>query len=369
MAALNGRLHLVCLVMASMWLPPYAAAADDEALAPAQPPAQHNALDQPQAQKLEKAVQALMAEAAQLQENQPKVKPRFDRPHPALADLGPRMARPVLDRMVEPFTGDEYGDTYVRWHLMELVKRARSADLSEMGKPLVTLMPAVPIQRMKKRDPTIIEGSQENHRRYMRLRNKTRATVGYPPFERVVYGRKALEHMPPQRRKEAERIVAEMEKLRSTFKQRRDPGVAAYNKRVGNIRKMVREYRGELVYTLVRTGDAKMARTMVGQIGKLVAKRQRAAMDMISYFYLAVFDGHLDGYDARTLGELSRQIEAIARSADEYAVYYDGNDRVRDAIVANERNFADFVFHLIHLLRDAEALRRMEEASNSIVHP
>ncbi len=60
MAALNGRLHLGCLVMATMWLPPYAVAADDEALAPAQPPAQHNALDQPQAQKLLQMVTKMM---------------------------------------------------------------------------------------------------------------------------------------------------------------------------------------------------------------------------------------------------------------------------------------------------------------------
>ena len=72
---------------------------------------------------IEAAVKQLTAEAKEIDQlEEPDVKPVFTRPHPLLRNWDPDMGELVLKRMSQKLTGNDYRDTYIRWHLIEPVK-------------------------------------------------------------------------------------------------------------------------------------------------------------------------------------------------------------------------------------------------------
>src|SRR5436309_2528325 len=66
------------------------------------------------------------------------------RPQKIVADLKSDNAQAVLERMLKPFTKDEWQDSYIRFHLMPLVLDAPENLRKVMAKDLVELSKLVP---------------------------------------------------------------------------------------------------------------------------------------------------------------------------------------------------------------------------------
>ncbi len=132
------------------------------------------------------ATAALTAEAKQLDkliaDTDPQ--PKFERLHPKLKGLSGDAAPVALEAMGERFTGNPYRDTYVRWHLMHVVRKAGPGGLRGEGEKLVTLIQAMPGALKKKLKRYRIWRPKEIASQYFKRRRQTRTIVGYPPFER-----------------------------------------------------------------------------------------------------------------------------------------------------------------------------------------
>lgn len=309
--------------------------------------------DAPASAALSAAVEKLLIEAKELDElESPKNPPVFTRPHPALVGIGSDQAAAVLDRMAEPFTGNEYRDTYIRWHLVEVLKQADAGSLRRQTQRIIKLLNAMPgplqlplLQEWK-------DEPQEIANRYHQLNGQTRTVVGYPPFERVHYGKDALAYMDPERRTKAEAIVAEMERLRPMWKRAYDSKAMTRNDRVRRVNWVVRQYRGELVYSLMLTGDPSVLPKCVDAVAKSLKSQDRAAFDILSFMYLAAFDGVLNEYPREALQQTSAALKALGRSAEAYTLYRDGQAELSPWAPQKERSFADYAFHLVYMLEE-----------------
>ncbi len=305
---------------------------------------------------LKGAVERLIAEAKELDDlESPKFPPVFQRPHAAVAGLGAEQATAVLDRMADPFTGNEYRDTYIRWHLVETLKKADAGALRRESQRIIRLinqMPGplqLPLLQEWKDDP--MEISQKWHA----LAAQTRVVVGYPPFERIYWGEAALPYMDPQRRATMPPILKEMERLKPLWKRSYDQKAMTRNDRVRRVNWVVRQYRGELIYVLLMSGDASVLPRCIGAVQKSVKAKDRAAFDILSFMYLAAFDGVLSQYPAEALRQAGQSLEAIARSAEGYELYKDGQYDQPAWAPQRIRNFTDYAFHLAHMLQEGPA--------------
>ena len=326
-------------------------------------PAQQRAIQQAEAKKIDSAVKQLIEEAANLETfDKPTTDPRFDLPHPALVNFGSNMALPVLAHMTKPFTGNNYRDTYIRWHLMEVVNKANQADRAQMGKTLIRLVQGLPSKLAANHRQEYYYEPKEIAARYHQLRASTQVRVGYPPFDRFLFMRDGLPHVSPERRANIEAIIPEIEKLATQFKTITDQEAIAFNRRMNKIRTILREYRGKLIYAMICTGDPEIAKLVIHEIGKQTANRQQASLDMLAYLYLAAFDGRLSVYNNETLERMSRQLESIVKNSDNYLQYFDGDDPPSGWLHPKERNIADYAFHLIYLMRNPASLPRGEKA-------
>jgi hypothetical protein len=327
---------------------PAGAPAKAPASAPANPAAQ-------QAAALEAAIQQLVAEARELDEfEQPKMPPVYTRPHPKLRGLNPEAVSAMLQRMTGSFTGNAYRDTYIRWHLMAVVQKIEQVKLRDDGPRLVSLVKQMP--------PALrVEHKQEWQWNDADLARKVealtpRVTVGYPPFDQYYRGEAAIPHLPAAQQAAARANLAQANELRKGLKQIVNPGARTFNTRVRQVNWIVRQYRGELIYQLLRTGDPTMLKLVVEEIGKQIGAQQRIALDLMSFLYLAAFDGLLDHYSAADRAAAADQLERLARPHDLYRIYGEGDWKPSERIPRNWRNIADYAFHLINLLRDSEGV-------------
>ncbi|MCC6580983.1 MAG: DUF4159 domain-containing protein [Phycisphaeraceae bacterium] len=306
--------------------------------------------------KLDAAVSAIVTEAKVLGEVQEeKNKPHWSRPHPALKALGPDAALPMLYRMGKDFTSNDYCDTYVRWHLMATVKLATQDDREEAGKQLVTLIRQLPneLTVQEKREwydePPAI--SAEWHKKYYSLRRR----VGYPPFEKLVDPPDSLNYMTPLEKIEAEKTWAEAQDLRTKWTRTVDKAATAFNYRVRQVRHILREYRGELIYELIKTGDPAMLDLVIREIGRQADAKTGNAYDLLNYLYLAAYDGFLNLYPKEVLQRSAAGLEKIGRGHDQYVEF----GRL-------QRNFADYCFHMVHMLRDSEGFLDLRDKKAAV---
>lgn len=322
---------------------------------------------------LDTAVEKLLAEAKALDElEEPTNPPVFERPHPAVEGISGEHAAAVLDRMSEKFTGNEYRDAYIRWHLMEVVKKADEAvggALRREAPRIIKLINAMPGPLQLPLLPEWRDEPEAISRQWHQLLGQTRTVVGYPPFERVFYAEEALPHMDPERRATMPPILKELQRLRPMWKRVTDPKAITRNDRISRVNWVVRQYRGELIYALLLTGDPSVPPRAVEAVGRAVQKKDRAAFDILSFFYLAAFNGVLDRYEADTLRAAGQSLESIARSAEGYALYRDGEFEVPQWAPRRERNFADYAFHMVHLLKEGPARYVGRTAAGSYVEP
>ena len=288
-------------------------------------------------------VEQLIAEAKELDKwkEAVKVSPHLGRPHPALAGLGADDVDRVLARMTGTFTGNIYRDTYIRWHLLHVVYHAPYEKLRGRTRKFVDLLDKVP--------PSVraSERSQwEPHdvwQRWHGLYHSVNATTGYPPYQQTIYGPAALPLLPEAQREAAKQRLAAAEKLRGKW--RVNPHVERYNQRVRWFNHTVREYRGELIQCMVRTGDAKALEMIINSVDKNIRGQSMIGFDLISYVYQAAFEGSLSQYDQEVLEKFRKALESVARREERYEAYG-----------GLKRNFADFAFHLVYMLGHRELL-------------
>jgi hypothetical protein len=146
--------------------------------------------------RIEVVAKELMKEANELDNfDNAAAQAVFTRPHPAVSTLRSEYALDILDRMAKPFTGNEFRDTYIRWHFMFVVKNAPQEEKEKMGERLVALIKTSPgaIEAEERRewywDP------EEIGRKWWELQSSGHRVVGYPPFQREVWPPESYAYM------------------------------------------------------------------------------------------------------------------------------------------------------------------------------
>ena len=288
------------------------------------------------------ALERLMAEARDLGTYKDhRMQPHFSRPHPALASLGPQDPLNVLRRMVEPLEGNAYELTYVRWHLIELVLQSEPNKRRQAGPLLLQLVRRMP-------GPLELSELSEWHhapadvaQRYHEIYNSLRVVTGYPPYQRRISPPESLALMNTRSRQAAERLWQDAVKLRKQFTTIRDDQAVAYNRRLRQINFVVRQYRGELIYAMLFTGDPKMASLIAATVHEQASKSGGIALDLLSFWYMAALDGAMAMYEPALLKQLGQQLEQTARAHDRWFHYEH-----------RQRNLADYAFHLVRTLKE-----------------
>ena len=300
--------------------------------------------------RLDRAVTQLKNDAGKLAVYGLKdAEPQLRRPHGAVSGFGPDTAEAVLDRMMKPFTGNIYQDTFIRWHLMWIVKEAPQDVKRRSGTRIVKLINDMPPPTSLEARPEYIHSDPALWSKYRQLYESACAIIGIPPYEKRYTPPDSYAYMTPERRAEAEAAYAEALRVRELFTTTYDKDAAAYNRRIRFVNWVVRQYRGELIYTLIWTGDPKMALKIVRAVDRHARAGTGVALDLVNFLYQASFEGALDLYDTKTRVEMSRILEKTARAADHWREYG-----------GQERNFADAAFHLVYLLKDESMLEEID---------
>ncbi len=229
---------------------------------------------------------------------------------------------------------------------------------------LLRSMPG-PLERERK-DAVKYEGPWHEYREW---ESKTVVRVGYPPFQKSYKGREALQYAQPEKRQQIEQALKEMAKLAPKLKRTVDEDAARYNGRISQVNEVIRQYRGELIYALIQTGDDAMLRRAVEEIDKQVRNKQYAAIDLMRYMYLAVFDGYMMLYDQSAYAQASQQLQRVAERADTYQVFRFGDNPPPHYYQPKERNFGEYAFHMVHLLREPEVLEWFQKQVTEPAEP
>jgi len=320
--------------------------------------------------RVDTAFEQLIAEAQHLGSvKEPEHRAVFSRPHRVVRELEPGDGEEVLRRLGGKLAGDPYGDVYVRWHLMPLVHDwLRQQALADEGgtrgplpsdavRVLYDLFKNMPAESKGKWESPYSDEGKKLNARIRSLRSQTRVTVGVPPFEKTYSGRAALPHMTEQARRKAEPKVKELEALENKRKQMRDRDIDVVNERFSDVTKAFREYRCDLTYGMLQTGDGKALNNVGSAIGSLVRKRQRAGLDLMQMTYRAMHDGYLGRYDDRALASLRGKLTKAGGGARKYERYNRGAEPVPRDVKPNMRSFSAYSAHLIGMLEDPGRVR------------
>jgi hypothetical protein len=338
-------------------------------------PAPRPVLSPEQKAALDKAIDTLKAEAADLfeLEKETATRPQFARPHPALKTFDAAASDEVLGRMNGRFTGKEVEDTYVRWHLMWVYEKKSLDDRYNDGKDLLQLIRRVvdpPGFAIAEKVEFIYEPVElwERYKALMSGPGAPQIVVGYPPFQKVISGQAALDQMSPEQRAAYERAVLQAEANRILAAEifpkltRIDyPANVEFNKRLRptrdrnwRVQHIVRQYRGELIYALLKTGNPEMLDRIGEEIERSLKAKSRTAFDMMSFVYLAAFDGVLDRFDVKDRARFGMALERVARQHQDYTDYGP----------PYPRNFADYAFTAIMSMQLGDPMSRPETVSS-----
>jgi len=293
---------------------------------------------------INQAMTQLRAEAEQIEKYKGTVdpKPVFSRPHALVSSWDTSMAEDVLRAIVRPITGNDYQDTYIRWHMMDVLLKCQSGELRDVSELIVQLIKQMPGPVEAERMREHYDEPPEIAAKYHQLINKASAVTGYPPYQKHVRPPASFKyHTNPE---QARKWWEEAQKLRPQWKRIRDPEAIARNRRIEQVNWIVRQYRGELLYALFYTGDPAMARLVFREVDRqLASDNDYIAYDLLSFVYKASFDGALGLYEPGVLNELANALERAARRAEGWKEIKQSHRR---------RNFADYAFHMVHMLRD-----------------
>ncbi|MCE9589317.1 MAG: hypothetical protein K8S99_02200 [Planctomycetes bacterium] len=334
---------------------------------------------------LDAAVRRLIAEAEELTRlDKPVEHPAvFSRPHPILKPFGADSAVAALMAMQGRLTDKPVLDTYVRWHLLEVYKKAYPAARRDKGAILLDIFNHVtdpePLNIAAKVE--YIYTPEELWRRYHPPSRPgpsgpgaPAVVVGYPPFQRVITGGAALAQMPPEQVAAYHRAV---ENAAKQWERNKDAANAAYakaaaeaaaifarltrvdypenvafnrrlreaNQRLAALGTITRSFRLELIYEILKTGDPRMLNMVGDAIAKQLEKGDHFGFELMAFVYLAGFDGVLELYSPQDLRNFANGMETIARRFEGYRSYS-----------GITRNFADYSFTLIVALRQGDHL-------------
>jgi Domain of unknown function (DUF4159) len=322
--------------------------------------------------RVDAAFTQLIAEARQVssttEDDHPAV---FTRPHRVVSALQPDDGAEVARRLAGKLTGEIYGDTYIRWHLMPALQdwlHARLVDTEEgtpdpvpadAVKALRSLFNGMPQDVERKWQSQYTPEGRQIDRQIQDLLARTRVKVGVPPFEKTYSGRAALPHITPAKaRREAEKIVEQIDALSKKLARLKVPEIERRNRRYREVIKATREYRCDLTYVLIQTGDPKALSAVGSAIANLAGRRQRACFDLTQYTYLAMHDGYLGLYDDRALKSFRAVLRKAAVGTQRYEVYLRGDKPVQAYVRPKMRSFGSYAAHLIDTLEDPDSIRR-----------
>ncbi len=295
---------------------------------------------------IEEAAEKLIADSALLEQYKLESGgPHLSRPHPAISTWGPQMVEPMLQRMRKSFTKNEYRDTYIRWHMMEVVKRVPQGELGEAAQVLVELVDKMPPPLSVEARPEWYDKPAEIGSRHRSLVASAGVAVGIPPFEKYFSPPDSYQYMNEQQKADAEAAYAEALALEGQFETIHDDDAKAFNKRVGFVNWVVRQYRGELIYALMWTGDRQVGLKIMAAIDRHARSGSRLALDLLQFLYQAAYEGALELYDRETRNDMSKRLLRTAKATEGWVSY--GNQ---------SRNFGDFSFHMIYLLKDEASI-------------
>ncbi len=347
--------------------------------------------DQDAQAKLDAAIEQLVTEAAGIAKlDDINAQPTFDRPHMLIADWDAQVMAPLLLKRLTTgkLTGNPYGDAYVRWHLQPVIADAFAARFEqwkqtgqfqlhpEDARAVLALLQSLP-------DEPDFEWREEydyvanDQRRQQELDDllrqmgrQTRVKIGVPPFERYVSGEKALDYVSGDQKKQIEQIIKQIKQLRDEqMHMVSDPTAKAYNERLSELNKLLRESRGELLYNLIQTGDKTSLGLIASEIDKQIKGRQFLGILLMRDLYVAMYDGYLLLYDEPTLSALRQSLLQTAKSADLPLAYLNGADALPSWRKPRSNNFADLAFHMTHLLETPATLQKFRDALEPIPAP
>ena len=297
---------------------------------------------------IDRALEQLMREAQSLDKSDNgSSTPVPHRPAGAVAQIPTSAAGAVLQRMAGKLTGDDFRDTYIRWQLMDVVNRADAATLAKNSNQLAALLQALPSAMKTGYKQEYRYEPPEIAARWWKLWHESKYLDGYPPFQREYHGRDALNNAKGAEKERLKPIVEEMERLRPQFKQIPDHDAIAFNRRLDQLNFLHRQYGGELVYALLRTGDPRLFEIAFNEAGRHASQRQLIAFDLLAYAYLAYLNGELNVYDAKTLSQAGSKLLQTATPLDGFKAYRVGDKEPW----WGTRNYADYAYHLVRLLR------------------
>ncbi len=337
--------------------------------------------------RVDAALKQLIAEARELDSLTELQHPAvFTRPHRVVRALKTQDGPEVARRMIGRLTGDIYSDTYIRWHLMPTVRdwlrermiQAQGGSVPELsngvGRGFRSLFEDMPPEAESRWQNPSTEEGRKIGAQLAKLYAKTRIKVGVPPFEKTYSGRAALPHMTPRARREAEPLVEQIEALKAKQKRMKDPAVERRNERYKEMSKVLREYRCDLTYTLLQTGDNRALSELGSAIGRLIRQRQRAGFDLMQYTYIAMHDGYLALYGDRDLKAFRAKLRKVAASAKGYERYHRGEKPLPAHIQPKMRSFGQYAMHMVGLLDEPGNVRqfapdRMDAGSDSAPAP
>jgi len=252
-----------------------------------------------------------------------------------------KLAPALLTRMTGKLTGNDYTEAYVRWHCMWLIAQLEPEEIGDAMDNFAKLLQDVPgdlnVQGKQEQEIVPIEAYNAWAAIYY---GKLTVTVGYPPFDKRYYPPQSIEYMDASRKAGAAELWKQCQELRTKFEIIVDPKARAFNERIRRINQIVRQYTGELIYQLCRSGRPKDLSLIVRIIDNMARKKTTIAFDMLNYLYQAAFDGYLGKYPDQDLKAAAKSLEATARATE--------NDWVQYGSL--KRNFAMYAFHIIESL-------------------
>lgn len=330
--------------------------------------------------EIEAAIRRLTAEAEGIDRiERPEFDPVFERPHPALRDFTPDMGELVLRRMTQPLTGNDHYDIYIRWHLIEPVKSMladRFDQYKQTGERQVSKQVDEQIIRLLRSltAPVRIERFENEHwvpktkdhdkareiaKLHRKLESETSVRIGYPPFDRGLRDdADKVRAAPAHRKAQIQASLEKLRRLRHEHMSEQDETTkeqARYaNERLRNLENADREYRNDLMYALIQTGSPASLQRVADELARLVKDNNLAAFDLLTATYDATLNGYLGMYDDAQRDEFASKLESTARGTDRYRNYLRNGsyDWFRERWISpTERNFADYAFPLIEILR------------------
>ncbi|MDX1681519.1 MAG: hypothetical protein R3336_00230 [Phycisphaeraceae bacterium] len=311
------------------------------------------------------AIQDIKEEAENLEHYGPELdrdkQAIFRRPHPALSGLGPETAVEVARRMIKSYTGNNTRDTYIRYHLIEIIKMCPEKDRKATYPMLHRLLKNLPGSVQIPMRPVRQYVPPELWRKWRRIMGKLTITrrVGYPPFQKTqrIGPPRSIEMAPEGQREALRALWEEAKEIKPQLEVIVDKDAQRFNNRIIDLNRAIRVYRGELIYEFLKTGEPEALKIVATAIVNRVNDNDSMAFDLLSYFYLAALDGVLNDYSPDLLKQAGAVFEKAARNHQGYKRYDLGP--YAHGRATEDRNFADYAFHIIHLLKDPDSLQLM----------